>query len=485
MNRMVYLLLFLGITLRILVLLQDRSLFLDEANVVRNVAEKTPIEFFQPLDYQQYAPPFFMAIEKGISNLLGNTEFHLRLPILLYSIVLLLLFWRVGSALFDRPTPYLFSLALLCFGAFFIRYSTEVKQYMSDGMIALLLLLLSLKTDQLSSNRMLLWVLVGSFAVWFSMPSVFVLATVGFYFMWSAFQQKDHPTLFKWIAIAGIWLVNFAVYYILILRNDLSKDVLTDYHSTYFFPILPTSFEALERFFKLSLSFFRTSVGYTILAYVTGIGLFLAGCFALRKRKGFLFLLGFPIVLCLLASSLGYYSIIPRLTLFFLPLLLLFISFGFEFLWKLEKRWIQIPLVLLCLITITQQKAWEYFFKPFEIEEIRPVLTQVKANIQADDIVLIHQEAVPAVAFYKEHHANKKEFQLPNVHFMHWSESEAKLLSQKYPNANRVWLVASHIVSDVNRQEVNAAAKAINKDYQVIESFEETGAKAILFEKRD
>ena len=105
MNRMVYLLLFLGITLRILVLLQDHSLFLDEANVVRNVAEKTPIEFFQPLDYQQYAPPFFMAIEKGISNLLGNTEFHLRLPILLYSIVLLLLFWRVGSALFDRPPP--------------------------------------------------------------------------------------------------------------------------------------------------------------------------------------------------------------------------------------------------------------------------------------------------------------------------------------------------------------------------------------------
>ncbi len=471
MKAFVYAILVLGIALRLSVFFQDRSLFLDEANLARNIVEKTHLDFFKPLDYQQYAPPIFMNIEKGAVQLLGATELAMRLPVLLASLAMLLFFVLLGRQLFTNPIPYLFGFSLLCVNIFFIRYGTEIKQYTMDGLVTLALLYAHLRTFSLSENRSLWWWLLAAVAIWVSMPAVFVLATIGLQHLVKAWRDKSWQQLYAWVLISTFWLLHFGLYYGLILRQDLSKGALMDYHTQYFFPLIPTSVETLNRFFVLWWLFFRTAVGYTVLAQITGIGLFLTGLVWLyAKYRDWLFLLGFPVFLCLLASNLGFYSLIPRLTLFFLPLLLLIISFGFEYWWQRNNRIIQVVLVILCLITVAQQKGLSFLTNRFEIEEIRLVLQEVKADFQENDLLLVSHEAYPAFTFYHQHHAEKEAFDFPNIDRIQWNDHLDAKTNQQIAEYQGIWVVYSHVVSEQHQQQIEqeiAQIKAVQVQRQI------------------
>ena len=84
--------LLLGIALRIIVFLQNRSLFLDEANLALNYATKSFPDLFAQLDNRQYAPPFFSVVEKVNVLLFGVHEYSLRILPLLSGIALLYFF---------------------------------------------------------------------------------------------------------------------------------------------------------------------------------------------------------------------------------------------------------------------------------------------------------------------------------------------------------------------------------------------------------
>ncbi|MEL6987995.1 MAG: hypothetical protein AAGK97_09200, partial [Bacteroidota bacterium] len=66
-----YAIIALGIFFRLYLFIQNRSLMIDEANLARNIVEKSGLEFFKVLDYQQYAPPLFLQIQKYFITLFG------------------------------------------------------------------------------------------------------------------------------------------------------------------------------------------------------------------------------------------------------------------------------------------------------------------------------------------------------------------------------------------------------------------------------
>ncbi len=49
-----------GAGVRVAVYLQNRSFFLDEANLARNIAERSLGDLTQPLHYEQFAPLVFL-----------------------------------------------------------------------------------------------------------------------------------------------------------------------------------------------------------------------------------------------------------------------------------------------------------------------------------------------------------------------------------------------------------------------------------------
>src|ERR1043165_1516328 len=79
LNIICWLIVTAGVLLRLATFFHNRNLIIDEANIVRNLAERDFGGLVLPLTYEQYAPPVFLWIEKLASLLLGYGEKAMRL----------------------------------------------------------------------------------------------------------------------------------------------------------------------------------------------------------------------------------------------------------------------------------------------------------------------------------------------------------------------------------------------------------------------
>ncbi len=410
-----------GIVLRLIVFGQNRSLFIDEANLARNIVEKGFLSFFQVLDYDQYAPPLFLIVSKGFTLLLGANELALRTWPLLAGVLSLWLLLQVSKRLPLTGWAYLIPISWMTFSALFVRYHTEVKQYSSDAMVALLLIYLLLRTKLhhkqgpstlLRSSRFYLgWALFGCCAPWLSMSSVFVLFGIGSFVALKLWNEGTIRQLLGWAGTVGSWLLSFGIYYWLILRFDLDKDALIDYHSQFSFPTNWLEAAGWQQAGGVLKSILRSTFGFTFLAYLLGgIGL-VVGLIRVYQCSGYLLMiLGLPIITSWIASAFGYYSLIPRLSLFFLPLLYLIFAFAWqgvdEKILVAGGKKISLSYVLLVPIVmlLPLQKGHEYLWEPLKIEELRPTLIQLNEAIESPTPIYVNHEAAPAFVFYQQLH---------------------------------------------------------------------------------
>jgi hypothetical protein len=82
----------IGIILRLVELLESRSLSLDEAWLALNITNRSFDDLFGQLDFNQAAPPAFLAVDKTIVEALGDSEYSLRLlPFLAGTLALVLI----------------------------------------------------------------------------------------------------------------------------------------------------------------------------------------------------------------------------------------------------------------------------------------------------------------------------------------------------------------------------------------------------------
>lgn len=219
--------LLLGILLRVLVYFQNRSLIIDEANLARNVVEKNGLEFFESLDYQQYCPPVFMLLTKLNTYLFGINEWSLKLLPLLGGTLLLGVFWSLLKILVKESLVQAYLLLVLSFSNLAIRYSTEFKQYSLDTLLTLVLIYMALqfKSAKWTLKNTLIWLLLGSLMIWTSMPSIFILAAIGFAFLYQSWivERKIPVGL---VVAGGFWLLNFGLYFWTVLYQDSTSDLL-------------------------------------------------------------------------------------------------------------------------------------------------------------------------------------------------------------------------------------------------------------------
>src|SRR5687767_776714 len=180
-----------GVLLRFRQYLTGRSLWLDEAMLALNIVDRNFLDLFKPLDYDQGAPIGFLLVEKTFSLMFGRNEFSLRLFPFLVGVILLWLFYLLLKH-FTR-CPLWVGLALFAFNPRLIYYSSEVKQYIVDVAMTILLLLIAMPLfQQPSQKRFLMLAITGLLALWFSHPSLFVLAGIGFALSFFYFQKRDY-----------------------------------------------------------------------------------------------------------------------------------------------------------------------------------------------------------------------------------------------------------------------------------------------------
>jgi hypothetical protein len=501
------LLLLLGVVVRIVVFFQNRSIHMDEANLARNILEKDMASFFQPLDYQQYAPPLFLVWEKRHVWLLGPTEYALRLFPLICGCLMLWFWWKTLKQLGTTHWIGLAGLWLLVFSPLHIRYATEIKQYATDSAVALALIWLALHywpsikskgstADLPASNRLsdryVPWslgaltglALAGAAAIWLSMPAVFVLAGIGIAFAWIIFSGGHRKAWGPLFAVGAVWLMSFGSYYFLILQNDLTDEALSSYHQDYFWPLLPASSADWQQLGAIVWEILRNTFGFTVIAISIGGLLVVWGLVVQWQRstaQGLL--LGIPVVACILASGLGYYSLIPRLTLFFLPLLVLFFVIGLDaFSRKLNGYWKVLPF-LLVLPLLPLQKGYEYLWgNTLEMSASRPLLRQLQQQYSPDQLLIVTDGARPAFHFYNQLHRDKGQYQFAQTYVTSWEEWPVHVLERTATHRGR-WLLFAHLVSDEARAlRAKWLEEAAKQGLEVKAELWAEGANAVLLE---
>ncbi|MBS1630328.1 MAG: hypothetical protein JST27_09740 [Bacteroidetes bacterium] len=421
----------LGIGLRLLMYFQNRNLIIDEANIVRNLAERGFGGLLHPLSYEQYAPPVFLWIEKGLSLMLGLSEKALRLYPLLCGIGSMLLFPAVARK-FMRQEALWLPLAYLACGYIYVRYSSELKQYMPDLFIALLLLWLALRWDRtrLSGPRFLLyWALAGSVAIWSSMPSVFILAGIVGYYAWPALRDRRHGALLPVLLVTVLWLGQFLLYYFSILKAQIGSSYLQNYHQPYFLYALPKSLAEWQHNWNRLEDILSNIGGWNAVATLSNLFFFLVGVFQLfRKNFCLLLLAGLPILLVLLAACLHQFSLIDRVILFMMPCWLLLTGVGFDACLRWSKRgW-----VLVVFIGMFNGSAYlaERMLHPYPPDAITRGMNWIQERGGSGPELFVHHASVPAYIYYTQLKPDKARYtSLFGAHLLRWDDDYAQITS--------------------------------------------------------
>jgi len=219
-NRLAWIIIAFGAALRATGYLFNAALYVDEGALALNIINRSFAGLLLPLDSEQAAPIGFLFLEKLAFLALGDSEYSLRLFPFLFSVASLYLFYQVARRCL-APWAVAISLLFMAVSGHLIYFAAQIKQYSSDAAITLLVILAGLEigSKELTMRGASLLATVGAIVVWFSHPSVFVLAGAGMALSFSALWKKDWPRFWKLAGVYAVWVLSFAAFFMLSLRN--------------------------------------------------------------------------------------------------------------------------------------------------------------------------------------------------------------------------------------------------------------------------
>lgn len=428
---MLWAIILLGIALRIAVFLQNRTLIIDEANIARNLFERNYLQLLKPLNYEQYAPPTFLWIEKLSTQLFGFGELGMKVYPLLTGIAGLFIFRKVLLKLMPARAAWL-PLLLMAVTYYYILYTTTIKQYVPDVMITLILVWLAISYDINTTKRSKfigVWVLAGTLAVWSSMPSVFVLAGIGCYYGWVSMRNKWYGFSSLLLSVLA-WVVNFGLYYFLILKSQVGLKNLQDYHAKYFLFAWPDDAQEWQHNRMRIQEVIMSMGGYNYTYYKVYVTVLLIGLAVLLfRRTQVFFLLVVPVAITFMAAALNQFSLIERVILFMMPLLLIAFGYGFSLLMSIRYPVVQLLGIVLGIVMVKGYSELKLFNEKLPSPEITLGLDYIQQSGAGPGDMFIHHAARPTYIYYTAIHPRKDEHRkLVGARELDWDDNYASIM---------------------------------------------------------
>ncbi len=301
----------LVIALILFQLVAQRSVFIDEANLIRNIYEKSWYELLHPLDYEQYCPPLYAWLVQMSTAILGHSELAYRLVSAVAAIITAIGLRRLLHP-YMTPMMSLGIAVLLITNPLMLRYFTECKQYGMDVAITVAWLLRIHGSKRRPSTTAL--VLLGIISPWLSMASVYVIAAVGIADIW---RYKYQPKVWITLCYIPLSVASFGLYYWINLRHSIGLEYLEDVHARYFVELLPSSAAELAHDGRLLLDWLAMSGNHTVVSLLCSGWLLIYGGACMYKRAPRLLLSSSLLLMTLwLACGLHLYLWRPRTLLF-------------------------------------------------------------------------------------------------------------------------------------------------------------------------
>lgn len=488
-----------GLCLRLFHLFINRDLFHDEAALALNIRSKSFLELTAPLDFGQAAPIGFLWLEKLSYQLFAgiSPDFALRFPPFLMSILALLLFIKFSKQLFP-PIWAVIAVAFFVFNEHIMHYSVEVKQYIFDVGIGLFLLkkgweIMSTISQNNSSKKLFQFGILGAILLWFSQPSVFVLASCSLvFFLLSIFQKATIKTKNVWFS-GTIWVASFAIYFFFFLQQNTDDAYLQRFHTPFFMPLDFWKIESLLWYKNTLLALFKNPAGFgfaglAVVVFLLGV----MACFSLpftntKRKKIRSIMLLLPFLFALFASAFGKYSTIPRLMLFTAPLLIFYVVFGLQFIEKTLKKyapkWTNLTFVIAILLVAQAflNTTIHQIAEPKKVEEITTCLAFIEKNKTEKEVLYVYPGAEFQFNYYAPNYDLSGLKIQQGIHPHHWKKWGKEI--QQLRKKERVWLLLSHTgrMSGENDMEIYPE-KMRKMGGKILLSETDKGVRCILYE---
>ncbi len=418
-NLINFLLILIGILLRLKSFLENRSFWLDEAWVASETAHRSLKEILTNQrifsDLAQTSIGFSL-LTKISTILFGNNEYAFRLLPFICGIISIFLFYLLLKKV-ASPLVQTIALGLFVFSNKLIYYSAELKSYSCAVMITLGLTLIFLYSRERNMPPYSFTALsiAGALSMWLSNSIIFVIAPIGILLIFYSFKTKKIKYT---ILTLAIWIVNFLCLYKLCLQQMSNNQTLHNIWQKAFLP-LPFSFSKDILWLKDAiLNLFKDPAGFSLplLAFILSV---LGTQSLFKKDKEISFLLISPILFALTASILQKYPFQGRLLLFYIPIIFLLVAEGSVYLTQviynyLNKRWKkQLSYIWINTLTygITIGILMILFYKPIYLsgyyilhnhydEGNRIIMKGVKKYAQPNDLFILNRSSQFQYLYY-------------------------------------------------------------------------------------
>lgn len=490
-KRVTWFIVLFGVVLRAAVYLSKPALYVDEGALALNIIHRSFAGLLQPLDSGQAAPLGFLFLEKLAFLAFGDGEYSLRLFPFLFSVASIFLLWEAARRCLQTWAATI-ALAFFAVSSYLIYYAAQIKQYSSDAAVTLIILIagLEIEAKALTTRRAALFAGIGAIVVWFSHPSVLVLAGVGAALSLSALVRKDWRRFWRLAGAYSVWLISFAVFYSISLRNLSGNETLETSWARKgtFMPLPPRSLADLEWIPRALVKMFSNPLGLPF-PIVAALVFLIGGVALFLKNKQQLLMLIAPIAVTMLASGVHKYPFGRRLLLFLIPPVLLVVAAGAQYIIDKKRPYSALlgGAIVALLLLQPAGGATNNMVRPRARHDIRPVLAYVRDHRRTGDAVYVyHHQREPFQYYAKKYGFDASECVMgidardKSKGGADWQAYEKDL--DQLRTSERAWLLFSDVRKTKGVNEEEFMTQYLDRLGARIGRFERAGAAAYLYD---
>lgn len=380
-----------AIILRSQMYLYARPFWNDECALANNIIHFNIINCFKPLQFSQAVPPIFMVISDLISKIIPSIEFALRFFPLIASILSMVVFYYLAQRILNKKSTILLAMIFFCFNYRLIYYAQEFKQYSSDVLIFLSILTsyFYLDIEKLNTKKLISIGFIYATLIWASFTSLFALFTI-----FSLLILKNIKSYKKLAVLFLPVVVSFVCFYIfqhLLAGNEFLLSYWKDGFISHNF----------NNFIQIVISYFSYSFNSIIIffLFLAGLGIKL---FDLKNKKSLVLLI--PTFLALLLSYFSIYPLESRVSLYLIPICILFavqILDYINFKNKVLNYVLYSLIIFFASFPVIINSTYKVVCKDYEKEDIITPLVQASKIIKENDILYIPDGSELSYNFYK------------------------------------------------------------------------------------
>ena len=362
-------------------------------------------------------------------------------------------------------------MGLFSLGIPFIYFASQVKQYSSDVLFAIVVLFAAIEIRRRGVTPARAWIvgLVGAAAAWFSQPASIVLAGTGAALLVSVLMERDRPAARTLLVTWLLWGASAlgATIFALSRVSPADRSYFRWFWAEGFMPWPPASAWDLFWVFK-KLTWAFGSFGAGMYRLTGGLNyrwswvftlLMLIGLWALwNRRRDLALFLVLPLMIAAGLSAAQLFPFTARLFAYLLPGVLLATAAGLDWVLAVLPR----PLAFLAPAALAIAGGAPLYaaataLPPVWLQHLRPIVQEIHTRRASGDPIYVYFAAGQAFYYYAHRYALPLDQVILGRCATRGPRDLLHELDQ-FRGQKRVWVVFSHTLN-------NGADGAIPLDY--------------------